>query len=96
MATPTAPLPDAESALRKTAAAQALNHDIATQFSTAETMLAAGEISRVELALRQQELTTVALAQAEALNQAQQALGALDEMLQAPGGIEAALTATNR
>ncbi len=83
-------------ALRKTAAAQALNHDIATQFSTAETMLAAGEISRVELALRQQELTTVALAQAEALNQALQALGALDEMLQAPGGIEAALTATNR
>ena len=52
-------------------------------------MLDAGEISRIELAQRQLELTTAALAQLDALVKAQESLGALEDALQSPAALSA-------
>lgn len=73
--------------LKKVAAAQLLSRELGQQLSTATAMLDAGEISRVELAQRQLELTTAALAQLEARIQAEEALGALEDALQSPPGL---------
>lgn len=71
-------------ALQKSGAAVELNRELATQLRTVEAMLAAGEISRVELAQRQLELGTAALAQLDSQFSVQMALGALDDALQSP------------
>lgn len=70
--------------LKKAAAAESLNRDLERQLRTAQGMLEAGEISRVELAQRQLELTTAALAQLDALMKTQESLGALEDALQSP------------
>lgn len=70
--------------VKKTDAAGSLNEELTTQLRAAQGMLDAGEISRVELAQRQLELTTAALAQLDARLQAQEALGALEDALQSP------------
>jgi outer membrane protein TolC len=70
--------------VKKAQAAGSLNEELATQLRAAQGMLEAGEISKVELAQRQLELTTAALAQLDARLQAQEALGALEDALQSP------------
>jgi outer membrane protein TolC len=74
-------------AMEKADAANSLNRELATQLQTAQGMLHAGEISRIELAQRQLELTTAALVQLAALVQAQESLGALEDALQSPAGL---------
>jgi len=76
-------------AMKKTDAAKLLNQELATQLQAAQGMLNAGEISRIELAQRQLELTTAALAQLAALVQAQESLGALEDALQSPAALAA-------
>lgn len=71
-------------ALQKAGAAVELNNELAAQLRTVEAMLAAGEISRLELAQRQLELSTATLAQLDAQFSVQMALGALDDALQSP------------
>jgi outer membrane protein TolC len=73
--------------VKKAEAAGSLNEELATQLRTAQGMLDAGEISKVELAQRQLELTTAALAQVDARLQAQEALGALEDALQSPAAL---------
>ncbi len=73
-------------AVHKAEAAGSLTHELETQLRTAQGMLEAGEISRVELAQRQVELTTALVAQRTALLNAQEALGALEDALQSPAG----------
>lgn len=75
--------------MKKAAAAESLNSELATQLRTAQAMLEAGEISRVELAQRQLELTTAALAQLDAVMKAQESLGALEDALQSPATLSA-------
>lgn len=75
--------------VKKAAAAEALNRDLAAQLRRAQGMLEAGEISRVELAQRQLELTTAALAQQAALVNAQESLGALEDAMQSPAAFSA-------
>lgn len=74
---------------KKAGAAGALNDELEKQLRTAQGMLDAGEISRVELAQRQLELTTAALAQLDALVKAQESLGALEDALQSPAALSA-------
>lgn len=74
-------------ALKKADAAQTLNRELATQFRAAQGMLDAGEISRIELAQRQLELTTAALTQLAARVQVQESLGVLEDALQSPAGL---------
>lgn len=74
-------------AMKKTDAAKSLNQELATQLQTAQGMLNAGEISRIQLAQRQLELTTGALTQLTALVQAQESLGTLEDALQSPAGL---------
>jgi outer membrane protein TolC len=76
-------------AVKKADAANSLNGELAKQLHTAQGMLDAGEISKVELAQRQLELTTAALTQRTALTQAQEALGALEDALQSPAALAA-------
>jgi outer membrane protein TolC len=71
-------------AAKKAASADALSQELVTQGHAAQALLDAGEISRLELAQRQLELTTAALTQLAALVSAQAALGALDDALQSP------------
>jgi outer membrane protein TolC len=73
--------------VKKAEAAGTLNEELATQLRAAQGMLDAGEISKVELAQRQLELTTATLAQLEARLQAQEALGALEDALQSPAAL---------
>lgn len=73
--------------MKKVEAAGSLNEELATQLRAAQGMLDAGEISKVELAQRQLELTTAALAQLDARLQAQEALGALEDALQSPAAL---------
>ncbi len=73
--------------VKKAQAAGSLNEELATQLRAAQGMLDAGEISKVELAQRQLELTTAALAQLDARLQAQEALGALEDALQSPAAL---------
>ena len=75
--------------VKKAEAAGSLNEELATQLRTAQGMLDAGEISRIELAQRQLELTTAALAQLDALVKAQESLGALEDALQSPAAFSA-------
>jgi outer membrane protein TolC len=75
--------------LKKAAAAEALNRELAEQLRRAQGMLEAGEISRVELAQRQLEFTTAALAQQAALLNAQESLGALEDAMQIPAELSA-------
>src|SRR6266536_5499996 len=75
--------------VKKAAAAKALNRELAEQLRRAQGMLEAGEISRVELAQRQLELTTAALAQQAALVNAQESLGALEDAMQSPAALSA-------
>lgn len=75
--------------VKKAGAAESLNRELATQLRTAQGMLDAGEISRVELAQRQLELSTAALAQLDALVKAQESLGALEDALQSPALLSA-------
>jgi DNA-binding beta-propeller fold protein YncE len=75
--------------VKKAEAAGSLNEVLATQLRAAQGMLDAGEISKVELAQRQLELTTAALAQLDARLQAQEALGALEDALQSPAALVA-------
>lgn len=70
--------------VQKVESAQALNGEISAQLRTAQGMLGAGEISRVELAQRQLELTNAALAQLDALIKTQESLSALEDALQSP------------
>lgn len=79
--------------LAKAADADVLNRDAARQATAAQTMLSAGEISRLDATRRQLELNAAALARLNALAQAQHALGALEDALQgAPPLAEAGLT----
>ncbi len=71
-------------ALKKAGAAESLNIELQKQLRAAQGMLAAGEISRVELGQRQLELTAASLAQLDALVKAQESLGALEDALQSP------------
>jgi outer membrane protein TolC len=71
-------------ALKQADAAQALNRELDQQFRTAQGMFQAGDISRLELAQRQIELTSTALTQQAALVAAQAALGLLEDALQSP------------
>jgi cobalt-zinc-cadmium efflux system outer membrane protein len=75
--------------VKKADAAASLNQELETQLHTAQGMLEAGEISRVELAQRQLELTTAALAQLDALVKTQESLGSLEDALQSPAEISA-------
>ena len=68
----------------KALVAQSVSKDLDTQFATAQGMLTVGEISRVELAQRQLELTTAALGQLDALITVQTSLGTLEDDLQSP------------
>ena len=72
-------------AAKKAEAADALNHELAGQSRSAQALLDAGEISRLEFAQRQLEFTTAALAQLAALVSAQAALGDLEDAMQSPG-----------
>ena len=74
-------------AVKKTQAAGALNEELDTQLRAAQGMFGAGEISKIELAQRQLELTTAALAQLNARLQLQEALGALEDTLQSPAAL---------
>ena len=76
-------------AVKKTDAAKSLNQELDKQLQSAQGMLKAGEISKVELAQRQLELTTAALTQLTALVQAQESLGALEDALQSPAALVA-------
>lgn len=75
--------------VKKAGAAESLNRELEKQLRTAQGMLDAGEISRVELAQRQLELSTAALAQLDALIKAQESLGALEDALQSPAVLAA-------
>jgi len=75
--------------LKKAEAAEALNRELSTQLRTAQGMLDAGEISRIELAQRQFELTAASLAQLDALAKAQESLGLLEDALQSPATLSA-------
>ncbi|ODU23671.1 MAG: hypothetical protein ABS95_03315 [Verrucomicrobia bacterium SCN 57-15] len=71
-------------ALRKADAAGQLSRELEKQLRTARGMLQVGEISRVELAQREIELTAAALAQQTAMITAQEALGFIEDALQSP------------
>ena len=73
--------------LKKAEAAEALNRELSTQLRTAQGMFDAGEISGIELAQRQLELTTASLAQLDAVAKAQESLGLLEDSLQSPAAI---------
>lgn len=75
--------------MKKAASAESLSRELQTQLRTAQGMLDAGEISRIELAQRQLELTTASLAQLDALLKAQESLGALEDALQSPAAFAA-------
>ena len=77
-------------AVKKASSADALSQELVTQGHAAQALLDAGEISRLELAQRQLELTTAALAQLAALVSAQAALGDLEDAMQSPGAAPAA------
>ncbi|MEI7534568.1 MAG: TolC family protein [Verrucomicrobiae bacterium] len=77
-------------AAKKAEAAGTLNHELAGQRRAAQALLDVGEISRLELAQRQLELTTAALMQLAALVSAQAALGDLEDAMQSPGAAPAA------
>lgn len=84
-------------AVKKAGAAKSLNEELAAQLRTAQGMLDAGEISRVELAQRQLELTAATLAQLGALIQAQESLGALEDALQSsPAALALAFKQSSR
>lgn len=75
--------------VKKATAAATLNEELEKQLRAAQGMLDAGEISRVELAQRQLELTTAALAQLDAQLQAQESVGALEDAMQSPAALVA-------
>lgn len=71
----------------KAETAGSLNRELTAQFKSAQGMLDAGEISRVELSQRQLELTNAESMQLNARIQAQEALGALEDALQSPASL---------
>ncbi len=80
-------------AFQKYNAAEELNRELTARQRTVQAMLSAGEISRMELAQRELELTTAALAELDARVGVQTALGALDDALQSPARL---IVATER
>lgn len=83
-------------ALKKVQAAKALRDNLATQVNVADRMLKLGEISRIEHAQRQLELTNAALTQLTALVAAQTALSSVEDTLQSPDAVAAATAAAPR
>ena len=78
-------------AARQQADADAMLVDLTRQEGVAEGMLAAGAISRGELAALRLQLSVSALTRLDALLQAQQAIGRLEDAVQAPLGLPSAL-----
>lgn len=76
--------------LLKVADAESLRLNLLKQEKSAEAMLAAGEISKAELAAVRLQLTTASLARLDALTKSRQAYGALEDAMQGSLGVSPA------